>query len=366
MAQTRARVAQQRARDAQRTRGPVRDGPGTRRRPRRRRPRSRADRDRRGRSRRRRCRRSSRASSCRRRAARARRGRRREASAGSIRGRPRIRPIASIARVVLRRRERTLRGLAQRRRPRAPRPPRGRRERARARSRGLRLRRCTMTRSRIGPSGGLALRRSPWDADGRRALRSSGPSGRGRLRWPARVRVPVARELRSHRSSPSRTLNLDLIGRHMATKRTGMGRGPMVRVRRLRGDDPHAERREALAAVTPYLSLVRAPLYPAARSPGVKELVVATYNVHRWTGTAGTSRSPDPERAVFVISELGADVIALQEVMRPLRRRGPAGAARRPAPAARRLRRDAHPSPRRARQRDPLALADRRARRCST
>ncbi|MCU0668077.1 MAG: endonuclease/exonuclease/phosphatase family protein [Myxococcota bacterium] len=96
-----------------------------------------------------------------------------------------------------------------------------------------------------------------------------------------------------------------------------MGRGPMVRVRRLRGDDPHAERREALAAVTPYLSLVRAPMYPAARTPSAKELVVATYNVHRWTGTAGTSRTPDPERASFVISELGADVLALQEVIRP-------------------------------------------------
>jgi endonuclease/exonuclease/phosphatase family metal-dependent hydrolase len=96
-----------------------------------------------------------------------------------------------------------------------------------------------------------------------------------------------------------------------------MGRGPMVRVRRLRGEDPHAERREALAAVTPYLSLVRAPLYPAARAPSLKELVVATYNVHRWTGATGSSRAPDPERASFVISELGADVLALQEVIRP-------------------------------------------------
>lgn len=96
-----------------------------------------------------------------------------------------------------------------------------------------------------------------------------------------------------------------------------MRNGPLVRVRRMRGDDPHAERREALAAVTPYLSLVRAPLYPGAPSPAGKELVVATYNVHRWTGVGGNNRGPDPERASFVISELGADVLALQEVIRP-------------------------------------------------
>jgi len=44
---------------------------------------------------------------------------------------------------------------------------------------------------------------------------------------------------------------------------------------------------------------------------------VATYNVHRWTGLNGR-RTPDPARAAFVISELDADVIALQEVLRPL------------------------------------------------
>jgi hypothetical protein len=97
-----------------------------------------------------------------------------------------------------------------------------------------------------------------------------------------------------------------------------MGRGPIVRVRGMRGEDPHAERREALSAVTPFLGLVRAPLYPSAPSPQGKELVVATYNVHRWTGVTGSNRGPDPERASFVISELGADVLALQEVVRPL------------------------------------------------
>jgi endonuclease/exonuclease/phosphatase family metal-dependent hydrolase len=47
-----------------------------------------------------------------------------------------------------------------------------------------------------------------------------------------------------------------------------------------------------------------------------REIQVATYNVHRWTGLNGRSAA-DPARAGFVISELGADIIALQEVMRP-------------------------------------------------
>jgi endonuclease/exonuclease/phosphatase family metal-dependent hydrolase len=43
---------------------------------------------------------------------------------------------------------------------------------------------------------------------------------------------------------------------------------------------------------------------------------IATYNVHRWQGSNGRSK-PDVARAGFVISELEADVIALQEVLRP-------------------------------------------------
>lgn len=108
-----------------------------------------------------------------------------------------------------------------------------------------------------------------------------------------------------------------MIGTGLATKKTSMRRGPIVRVRRMRGDDPHAERREALSAVTPYLGLVRAPLYPTAPAATGRELVVATYNVHRWTGVGTRGGGPDPERAAFVISEIGADVLALQEVIRP-------------------------------------------------
>lgn len=43
---------------------------------------------------------------------------------------------------------------------------------------------------------------------------------------------------------------------------------------------------------------------------------VATYNVHRWSGVNGRG-TPDASRAGYVISELGVDVIALQEVLRP-------------------------------------------------
>jgi endonuclease/exonuclease/phosphatase family metal-dependent hydrolase len=54
-------------------------------------------------------------------------------------------------------------------------------------------------------------------------------------------------------------------------------------------------------------------------------LTVATYNVHRWTGLNG-QRKPDPARAGYVISELDADVIALQEVLRPDSMECPLGA----------------------------------------
>jgi len=47
------------------------------------------------------------------------------------------------------------------------------------------------------------------------------------------------------------------------------------------------------------------------------EITVATYNVHRWIGRTGR-RKADPGQAEFVLSELGADVIALQEVLRPV------------------------------------------------
>ncbi len=67
--------------------------------------------------------------------------------------------------------------------------------------------------------------------------------------------------------------------------------------------------------IRPQLTLV-----PASTDKGpqaiAEEVTVATYNVHRWTGMNGRSAS-DPARAGFVISELDADVIALQEVLCP-------------------------------------------------
>ncbi len=83
---------------------------------------------------------------------------------------------------------------------------------------------------------------------------------------------------------------------------------------------PGRRRRRAREAVprtqSPHLALLRAPRRPAPPVPLAGEITVATYNVHRWTGLNGRSR-PDPARAGFVISELGADLISLQEVLRP-------------------------------------------------
>lgn len=88
----------------------------------------------------------------------------------------------------------------------------------------------------------------------------------------------------------------------------------MARMRELR-----ASARDAMQPQTfdvPHLSLVRAPAVPITLGAMGKEIRVASYNVHRWTGLNGRAR-PDAARAGFVISEIDADVIALQEVLRP-------------------------------------------------
>lgn len=66
----------------------------------------------------------------------------------------------------------------------------------------------------------------------------------------------------------------------------------------------------------PYLALVQAPREPITTRPMGTRIKVASYNVHRWTGMNGRRR-PDPARAGYVIAEVAADVIALQEVLRP-------------------------------------------------
>jgi endonuclease/exonuclease/phosphatase family metal-dependent hydrolase len=72
----------------------------------------------------------------------------------------------------------------------------------------------------------------------------------------------------------------------------------------------------------PHLALLRAPQHPCPTPKLSGQITVATYNVHRWSGLNGRSR-PDPARAAFVISEMDADLIALQEVLRPLRGEDP-------------------------------------------
>lgn len=71
-----------------------------------------------------------------------------------------------------------------------------------------------------------------------------------------------------------------------------------------------------LPPLTPHLCLVRSPRRPITPVIMSDFVRVATYNVHRWQGANGRSK-PDVARAGYVISELDADVIALQEVLRP-------------------------------------------------
>jgi endonuclease/exonuclease/phosphatase family metal-dependent hydrolase len=88
--------------------------------------------------------------------------------------------------------------------------------------------------------------------------------------------------------------------------------------KRRRKDTPEQRRRTLLEAQVPYLGEVRPPAGPEAEEltgPG-QVFEVATYNVHRWIGVRG-GRKLDPSLAGAVIRELGADVIALQEVLRP-------------------------------------------------
>ena len=66
----------------------------------------------------------------------------------------------------------------------------------------------------------------------------------------------------------------------------------------------------------PHISLMRSPTRPFRRSKLGDSIRVASYNVHRWAGVNGRGK-PDLNRAAEVIADLNADVIALQEVLRP-------------------------------------------------
>ncbi len=72
----------------------------------------------------------------------------------------------------------------------------------------------------------------------------------------------------------------------------------------------------------PHLAMVCSPEAPGPMVSIGPVLSIATYNVHRWTGMNGRA-APDPERAMCVIGELDADVIALQEVLRPYSKTDP-------------------------------------------
>jgi endonuclease/exonuclease/phosphatase family metal-dependent hydrolase len=96
----------------------------------------------------------------------------------------------------------------------------------------------------------------------------------------------------------------------LAIRRTGTGNGPRPRRRRR----TKAER-QTRHLTEPHLCLLQAPS-EARPTPSLgQQLRIATYNVHRWT--APRKRSHDASLASHVIAELDADVIALQEVMRP-------------------------------------------------
>lgn len=86
----------------------------------------------------------------------------------------------------------------------------------------------------------------------------------------------------------------------------------------------HRRRRSRSSGGAPYLSLVRSPAQALDEDGPNGRFRVATYNVHRWTGLTG-GRKWNPRLARDVLAELDADVVALQEVLRPLdgRRRDP-------------------------------------------
>ena len=67
---------------------------------------------------------------------------------------------------------------------------------------------------------------------------------------------------------------------------------------------------------TPYLAELAAP--PGAPEPKrlADGFTIATFNVHRWAGVRG-GKKYDPSRARDVLEEIDADVVALQEVLRP-------------------------------------------------
>lgn len=87
--------------------------------------------------------------------------------------------------------------------------------------------------------------------------------------------------------------------------------------------DAKRARRAQVESAVPYLSLVRAASqFHAIPKQVPTHMRVATYNVHRWSGVSGR-QAPNAALAEYVISELDADVVALQEVLRPFDAKDP-------------------------------------------
>ena len=128
-------------------------------------------------------------------------------------------------------------------------------------------------------------------------------------------KAKLRKESRREAARRSRRALAKKARRHVSAVTRSAARSSVAKARDL-GDSARAAL-QTRAEDRPYLCLVRAPAVPMSRAVMGREITVASYNVHRWTGLNGRAR-PDPARAGFVISELEADVIALQEVLRPL------------------------------------------------
>ena len=94
----------------------------------------------------------------------------------------------------------------------------------------------------------------------------------------------------------------------------------VVRARNRKWRQPrrgYAERKGLFPEHVPYVPEGVPIGYRAASEAGPGAVFdVATYNVHRWSGVRGGTRW-QPALATSVIAQLDADVLALQEVLRP-------------------------------------------------
>lgn len=133
--------------------------------------------------------------------------------------------------------------------------------------------------------------------------------GRGRRSVKRAVRVVRERAARASGQASKATAKATARATDLARRARA---GSVARVRDLRDQ----ARDRFVGAVPPHLCFVMSPRRPIGRVVMRDTLRIATYNVHRWQGGNGRSE-PDVARAGYVISELDADVIALQEVLRP-------------------------------------------------